>query len=255
MTLSALTAEMIEIGGFEVKTTTAVELTRFLDKSIPAREGIALFFANTNFVVKCEGLSASMRHANVVIVNDGIGLEVAARLFAGSSFPENMNGTDFTPRLISRAGRRLRIFMLGGRPDILAGAVQHVNDLLGQDVVGSCDGYRDLDGGEVIARIASLDVDVVLVALGNPLQEAWILRHGGATQAGVLIGVGALFDLWAGGKRRAPHWMRVWNLEWLFRLTCEPRRLLPRYTIDIARFIWVCFRRRSGEEQLGIGGA
>jgi N-acetylglucosaminyldiphosphoundecaprenol N-acetyl-beta-D-mannosaminyltransferase len=54
----------------------------------------------------------------------------------------------------------------------------------------------------------------------------------------VLIGVGAAFDFHSGFKRQAPRWMQRNGLEWLFRVSTEPRRLWRRYLINIPRFAW-----------------
>ena len=236
---------IVPIGGFPVRMTTAAELAARVIADIPRHASLALFFANTNFVVRCGALRSAMRDPRVVIVNDGIGLTIAARLFHGIRFAENLNGTDFTPFLFGQAAAPLRVYLVGGRAAALAKAVLHVRERLGQDVVGSIDGYRDLHDGAVIDAIRAARPDVVLVALGNPLQEDWILGHRDAIGAGVLIGVGALFDFWAGDKPRAPRLVRQLHLEWLFRLALEPRRLLRRYTIDIVGFLWVCYRRRA----------
>jgi beta-1,4-glucosyltransferase len=86
---------------------------------------------------------------------------------------------------------------------------------------------------------------VVLVALGNPVQEEWILNHRQALDASILIGVGALFDFWAGDKPRAPRAIQKMRLEWLYRLALEPRRLLRRYSVDLLVFFAHCHRYRQ----------
>ena len=70
------------------------------------------------------------------------------------------------------------------------------------------------------------------------------MTHRDVIHAPVAMGVGALFDFTAQVVPRAPMWMRRMKLEWLFRLSREPRRLLHRYTVGIGRFLWVCVRLR-----------
>lgn len=62
--------------------------------------------------------------------------------------------------------------------------------------------------------------------------------------ARILVGVGALFDFWAGDKPRAPVFVQKIRMEWLYRLGLEPRRLARRYTVDILRFLMYCYRYR-----------
>jgi len=184
----------------------------------------------------------------VRIVNDGIGMDIAAYLMRRETFEENLNGTDFTPYLFSGASKPLRVFMLGGKPDVLSKAAEYVRNTLGQTVVGTCDGYAGMgvDGPNLVETINRAQAEIVLVALGNPIQEEWILTNKEALNANVLIGVGALFDFWAGDKPRAPRLVQRVRLEWLYRLCLEPRRLLRRYTVDIVRFLMLCRKYREG---------
>jgi N-acetylglucosaminyldiphosphoundecaprenol N-acetyl-beta-D-mannosaminyltransferase len=89
----------------------------------------------------------------------------------------------------------------------------------------------------VIRRINESGADVVWVSLGMPKQERWMVEHRSRLNTPVLIGIGAAFDYHAGVKRQAPLWMQRNGLEWLFRLTTEPRRLWRRYFTTIPPFI------------------
>ena len=73
----------------------------------------------------------------------------------------------------------------------------------------------------------------------------WILENAPDLGARLFIGVGALLDFLAGEKPRAPEMVRTLRMEWLYRLSLEPRRLVRRYTVDIGRFLVRCVRERS----------
>jgi beta-1,4-glucosyltransferase len=141
----------------------------------------------------------------------------------------------------------LRFFLLGSRPGVAVQAARHLVEQLGQQVVGTCDGYVEyVEAGDgLTGRIDASGAEVVLVAFGNPRQEAWILDHCAASNAPVMFGIGALLDFLSGNARRAPPWVRTLHLEWLFRLSLEPRRLLKRYTWDMIRFFWICLHARK----------
>jgi beta-1,4-glucosyltransferase len=241
-----LTENTISIAGFPVTRIDGQALAGRLLAALQARNKVALFFANTNFIVQCRPQLPRMKDESVIIVNDGVGLDIAARLLRGGRFPENLNGTDFTPYLFKASKRPLRVFLLGGRQEVLQRAADHARHQLGQEVVGLCDGYDDLRARrDLVAAINRSAPDVVLVALGNPIQEEWILEHRQALDAGIVMGVGALFDFWAGVRPRAPALLRAVRLEWFYRLCLEPRRLLRRYTVDILRFLAHCHRYRE----------
>ena len=98
--------------------------------------------------------------------------------------------------------------------------------------------YGPADEETVCARIRATSPDLLLVALGNPLQEEWIARCAEKTGATVCIGVGAFFDFVAGQVPRAPLWIRQLKCEWIYRLLQEPRRLWRRYLIGNLVFLW-----------------
>jgi N-acetylglucosaminyldiphosphoundecaprenol N-acetyl-beta-D-mannosaminyltransferase len=89
----------------------------------------------------------------------------------------------------------------------------------------------------IIDRLNQADPDVLWVGLGSPKQDYWMHNHRDRLNARVMIGVGAAFDFLAGTKKQAPSWMRNTGLEWLFRLSSEPRRLWKRYLIGNAAFV------------------
>ena len=83
----------------------------------------------------------------------------------------------------------------------------------------------------------SLGADVLVVALGVPLQEKWIYKNKGRLKPVIFIGVGALLDTLSGRIARAPRYVRRFSFEWLWRLMMEPQRLMTRYLIDDLGFI------------------
>ena len=93
-----------------------------------------------------------------------------------------------------------------------------------------------MDHEGICARIREAKPDVLLVSFGCPKQEKWIARNYRAAGVPVCIGVGATIDFLAGAMKRAPRWMQMHGLEWVFRLVQEPRRLMKRYAIGFFVF-------------------
>lgn len=89
----------------------------------------------------------------------------------------------------------------------------------------------------IVDRINETKPDFVWVGLGAPKQEKWMAGHQGKVN-GLMIGVGAGFDYYAGNIRRAPEWMQRSNLEWVYRLMQDPKRLFKRYFQTNAKYIW-----------------
>lgn len=242
-----LQGDPIWLGGYPIASTELAPFTDALLKTVALRERRNVFFANTNFVVQCRPLRQALQDPSVTIVNDGIGLDLAAMLIHRKRFAANLNGTDLIPSLCERSVRPLRFFLLGAKPGVAAAAAAKLEGSYGQDVVGICDGYGQMrsEGADLVRSINRAQPDVLLVALGNPVQERWILEHSAQLQVPLAFGVGALFDFLSGNARRAPAWVQRIHMEWAFRLLHEPRRLLKRYSVDLLTFFGVCLRNRQ----------
>ena len=89
----------------------------------------------------------------------------------------------------------------------------------------------------IIENINKTKPDFVWVGLGAPKQEKWMAEHQGEID-GLMLGVGAGFDYYAENIKRAPEWMQKSNLEWLYRLMQDPKRLFKRYFHTNTKFIW-----------------
>ena len=239
------------LAGYPLVCCNQAQLKSLLFDRIGEGKKSLVFFANSNFVVKCLGFRQAFQAEDVIVLNDGIAVEAANWMINGDHFVTNMNGTDLVPYLLLNAPRPFRIFLYGSRPDVVAQAAK-VYAQMGHNVVGFRDGFSCEDR-EVRAAIEYSEAELVLVALGNPIQEQWILRNARDLTALTFIGVGALFDFASGTAIRAPNWMRRAHLEWLFRLLREPKRLARRYSVDMLRFFAICWRDRKVATTLARG--
>lgn len=235
----------LALAGYPILSISSQALLPHLAQRLAASQKTVLLFANTNLVLKCQPIRAWMASRDVILVNDGVGLDIAALLMHGQRYQENLNGTDFSPRLLKSLSAPHKIYLLGGMPGVAEMAAAVIQNQMGHQVVGCTHGYTQLDAVALRQQINQSGAQIVLVAMGNPIQEEWIRANAGELDATLLIGVGALFDFLSGRARRAPRWVQKIRFEWLFRLSLEPKRLLRRYTVDIASFLMVCVRDRK----------
>ncbi|MGL5113897.1 MAG: WecB/TagA/CpsF family glycosyltransferase [Beijerinckiaceae bacterium] len=177
--------------------------------------------------------------AGFTVLPDGVGVDIAAKMLTGAPFSANLNGTDFIPKLLQDADRPLRIALYGARPGVAARAAAVLATPMPSHSFGPvADGYGDAaTAARFLATLEAAPVDILLVALGNPLQECWIAAHIDGRHARVAAGVGALFDFLAGEVERAPESWRRLRLEWLYRLAMEPRRMFRRYVLGNPLFL------------------
>jgi beta-1,4-glucosyltransferase len=227
----------IAIAHFDIRDVTFAVIQRFLIQRMSKSLQTCVLFANANFVVRCHALADRMKSSSIVILPDGVALDMASKFLHGRTFRENLNGTDFTPRCLKAMPRKVRVYLAGATPESLQGAAAYFASIPNIHIVGTTDGFSLWENeAAVLTSINGAKPDILLVALGNPLQEEWILDHAAKLNVSLIFGVGALFDFLSGHQIRAPEWVRLIRCEWLYRLLHEPRRLIDRYTIGIIRF-------------------
>jgi N-acetylglucosaminyldiphosphoundecaprenol N-acetyl-beta-D-mannosaminyltransferase len=177
-----------------------------------------------------------------LLIPDGIGMVLAARLLHGRIL-RRVPGSELMPKICDYAARmRYPVFLFG--------ASAEVNDLAskelrrryqGIDIAGAKHGYvRDEDMPALVERINASGAKILFVALGSPRQEDWMLKYLPSLKVRVCQGVGGTFDVLAGRVRRAPPVFLKLNLEWLYRLLANPKRLtrqtaLPRFLFQTVK--------------------
>ena len=139
--------------------------------------------------------------------------------------------------------RDLRHYFVGGANDAVAAAIRKRlrASFPGIEIAGfevpPFRPYDDAELSKLVASIRASEADVVWVGLGAPKQEVLSHRLRAAGAASAIVTIGATFDFVAGTKPRAPKLLRTFGLEWLFRVTLEPRRLWRRYLLGNAQFV------------------
>jgi N-acetylglucosaminyldiphosphoundecaprenol N-acetyl-beta-D-mannosaminyltransferase len=137
----------------------------------------------------------------------------------------------------------LRHYFVGGANEAVANAIRENlhTSFPGIEIVGfEVPPFRPYDNHEfdtLVSAIKASNADVVWIGLGAPKQEVLSHRLRTASAAPAIVTIGATFDFVAGTKPRAPKLLRACGLEWLFRVTLEPRRLWRRYLFGNAQFV------------------
>lgn len=231
-----------------IEVFRCAEAIEFLSGRLASRRPTRLAFANANLLNMAYGdAELSRLLKDFVVLNDGAGVNLASRVLYGSPFPENLNGTDFCPAFLEACPEALRIYLLGGSPAIISRAADVVARRWPRHtIVGAHHGYfSPAEFDSIKQSIADACPDMVLVAMGNGLQEK-IVEELVPSCAPCACGVGAWFDFIAGKVSRAPRLLRVGRMEWIYRLFLEPRRLWRRYLVGNPVFMWRVIRQRFG---------
>lgn len=197
-----------------------------------------------NLAYEDAGFAGVLRRADLVL-NDGKGVMIAARML-GKRFTHDLNGNFFTPLLLERCARNgWSVFFLGAGPGVAERAAGLLKERFpALKIAGTHDGFFATDR-EAVEIVSATGAEVLLVGMGNPLQERWLDDNLGRTGARIGVGVGAFFDFITGEVPRAPGWMNRWGLEWLHRLFQEPKRMWRRYVLGNPKFLWRTLRQRT----------
>jgi len=230
------------VGGVGVNPVCQGELHSIIADAVVSKRQRVILNVNARAIALAQSMPdfrAALNAADVVFC-DGYGVLLAAR-FLGARLPQRITYADWIDPFADFSARRgLSWYFLGAAPGVAEAAAERLRarhpDLR---IIGTHHGHYDLRGPEnerVIAHINILRPDVTFVGFGMPTQELWIQRHAPHLETHVLLSAGACFDYASGRLRRGPRWMTDHGLEWLARILIEPRRLLHRYVVDLARF-------------------
>lgn len=235
----------VEVLGVPLAVSDYEEALDWMDTRIAAGARAWVTAAAVNLVISAHddpSVMSAVRGATLA-VPDGQPLVWALKAL-GESRATRVYGPDLMARHCERAAAAgTPIYLYGGRDQqaltLLTRKLQE--RFAGLRIVGGCSPpYRPLSEPEqeqVAAEIDRTGAEVVWVGIGQPKQELWMAQMRSRLQAPLLVGVGAAFDFHAGLVAQAPPWMQRAGLEWLFRLSREPRRLWRRYATQNPRFM------------------
>jgi exopolysaccharide biosynthesis WecB/TagA/CpsF family protein len=193
-------------------------------------------------------LAADLIHA------DGMPLVFASRLRSPAPLPERVATTDLfhdVARLAEREGTSF--YLLGADAKVIERAVRNVRERYPRlAIAGYRSGYFAGDEDRAVDEINAAAPDVLWVGMGVPREQAFChaYRHR-LTGVGVIKTSGGLFDFISGKNSRAPNWMQAAGLEWLYRTTLEPRRLLLRYVTTNPHAAYLLFAKPPSVSRYG----
>lgn len=213
------------------------EILEIIENSVITKKQITISSPNSyiyNFAMNDSMFMDFLLKFNI-LQPDGIGMYFLLKIFGGNrkNF-ERMTGTELYIKII-QSNNNYKIFLVGGATNskncIVAKFINYKFSISGflPSLIKD-----DID----VKKINKTNSDILLVGLGTPKQEEWIIRNKDKLNVPIIIAVGSGIDFLAGVKKRAPLWMRKIGLEWLYRLFQEPRRLWKRYIFGIPVFIF-----------------
>lgn len=173
-----------------------------------------------------------------IVYADGIGIVIASKL-NGGCLQDRITLPDYIDNLCDFLVKSdMSVYLLGARDSVVNNAgrvLKEKHTLL--NIVGNHNGFFTMEGN-VIEKINKAKPNLLLVGMGLPYQEEWIHRNKDLLNVNVIWACGGMFDIISGRLKRAPDWMLRNNMEWLYRLYREPKRLGKRYLIGNPLFMF-----------------
>ncbi|MFT5295174.1 MAG: beta-1,4-glucosyltransferase [Colwellia sp.] len=236
----------LSLFGLRVKNTSMKEAVDWITKGQTKNSETQVgFFINVNSInlsISQPKFFNQLSKANALFA-DGSGMRLAAKK-AGFLLNGNNNGTDMLPHLCkSCVESKQSLYFFGAKPGIAEKAANTLRAKYAElNIVGTEHGYNENKTSEqIIEAINNSGCDVLLVAMGTPVQEQWLLEHKDKLHCKTALAVGGLFDFYSGNISRSPMWLREIGMEWVWRLMQEPRNKFNRYVIGNPLFLYRTF--------------
>jgi exopolysaccharide biosynthesis WecB/TagA/CpsF family protein len=230
---------LIKILDFGISNISIDEIIEKICYAVNNNDKLLITYLNAYVVTFFNGKDKfhSLINKFHIVHPDGVGMYLASKFLYKSQGLESITtGTDLYFKLLDNENT-FKFFILGGGPDcrelIQKNSVGNTNKF---KFVGNI--YKPNHSIKNIQIINNSGADILMVALGTPFQEEWIIQYKDEINVPVIIAVGSGLDFLSGAKKRSPLWMRKMGLEWFFRLFQEPKRLWKRYVFGIPVFMF-----------------
>ncbi len=227
--------------GVRIDPLTMDETVQEVEKFVIEQRPLHLMGVNADKINQCQSDEAIKKIVNEseIINADGASVVLASR-FLGYQVPERVAGIDLMQRLLKLADEKsYSVYFFGAKEEVLQDMLQNFKEEYPNlRVVGHRNGYfSEEDEQDIQEDIREKNPDFVFVGITSPKKEYIIQKFMDNGVNSIFMGVGGSFDVLSGHIQRAPLWMQKSNLEWLFRVANEPKRLFKRYFVGNVTFI------------------
>lgn len=246
----------VEVLGVPVDPWTMDQTVNATNIIIKQHRFAHLIGVNADKVLQMRGdswMDACVRRCEVVNA-DGASMVMAAHRL-GVAVPERVAGVDLMWRLCALAEQEgYTVYLLGAKHDVVEKAADVLKNTYPKlQVAGFRDGYFDeMQFDAVVDEVTALNPAIIFVGITSPKKERLIEHFRERDATGVFVGVGGTFDVVSGNIPRAPMWMQRANLEWLFRMLQEPRRLVKRYLVGNIRFSMLLLKAEKARRRANV---
>lgn len=237
----------------EIDNLTMKETLIAIEELIQKRKNAYVVTPNVDHVVQLEhgGELVEVYKNADLILTDGKPLIWISKWY-GTPIKEKISGSDLFPLLCKMAAEKnYSMFFLGAAEGVAAKAAENLmKKYKGLNVVGTYSppfGFEkdETEMNKIEDMIKKANPHILIVGLGCPKQELFILHNKERLNVPISLGLGASLDFEAGNIKRAPKWMANHGLEWLYRITQDPKRLAKRYLVDDRKILKLAIKYKN----------
>jgi len=179
------------------------------------------------------------------ITSDGIVIKILSRFFLKRSVQRLSPdfSSYFKELFLDAVSKKSTVFLIGAKPELIDTSVQNIkNKFPLLNIVGYRHGFfeNEIDMDDQVLEMTFLNPDLVIVGMGAPLQEKYLIKLKESNWNGNGYACGGFLHQTNKSVEYYPEWMNKMNLRWLYRIYCEPK-LIRRYTVDYFWFLLVFF--------------
>lgn len=242
--MNNINSHVIEVGGIPVIPFETIEQVSNMvvsDKG-DVLSGVAIAINPEKILRSMESVEVKrILQSATIPYADGIGVVKVLEKKANIKL-SRIPGVQLWRAIVERASKfEKRIYLLGSNEYTLKVCVANLNSEYDAKIVGHQHGYFENEAKE-IEKIQNSQADVVIVALGSPKQELFIEECRKVHPNAFYMGVGGSFDVYSGKVKRAPEFWISFNLEWLYRLLIEPKRIIRQ--LSLFKFVYLYLLRK-----------
>lgn len=236
-----------------IDNLTMSEAIQEIDRLIQKKDKSYVVTPNLDHIVLLEKdalFKEIYDHADLILTDGKPLLWIAKK--QGTPIKEKVSGSDLFPQICELAAKKgYGIYILGAAEGVADQAAENlIKKYPGLIISGTYSppiGFETdaTEVGGIIEKINKANTDILAIALGSPKGEKFIYTIRDQIVASLSISIGATIDFEAGNVKRAPKWMSNMGLEWLYRITQDPRRLIKRYWNDAVSIVPILRKYRK----------
>ena len=221
----------------DIQNISYAQLLQEIENNILENKQLLITYCNAqtcNLCHKFPGMQKIIAEFNI-IHPDGFGIFFASKfLYGRNGFQNRLTGSAFYQLLLEKGIKRnWKFFFFGDKDETL----KEISSVHPELMIAGCHNGYTYENGKLLSLINDSKPDILIVGMGSPKQEDWIINFKSKLDVKIILAVGDGIKVFSGSKKRGTGFIQKIGLEWMVRLFFEPKRLWRRYLVGNPLFL------------------